>query len=171
MRDFQRSRVYSADLFTRRTLELAAKGDGTMEMHNSTIVIPQEIRFGSLAAVEQYIRQIQHTGWYVAQGFNPKPVSVRRRAGDAYAHYDPARAEIAMHEPTYGTPWSTREIVVLHELAHHVTPHGNEYAAHGPEFVGNFLALVREFMGPEVWMLLYDSMLQNNVKITTGVLS
>jgi putative metallohydrolase (TIGR04338 family) len=43
-----------------------------------------------------------------------------------------------------------RELVVLHELAHHVTWLCNSGAAsHGPEFVGNYITMLDRVMGPQ----------------------
>ena len=47
--------------------------------------------------------------------------------------------------------WAMREIVVLHELAHHVTRmHNGGVAAHGPEFVSEFIDLMSAVMAPQV---------------------
>lgn len=44
-------------------------------------------------------------------------------------------------------PWARTEGVILHEAAHHLHPHRARDAAHGPEFVGVLLTLVRYRMG------------------------
>ena len=54
-------------------------------------------------------------------------------------------------EPVIAIPngadrWSMREIVVLHELAHHFT--ARPYTGHGPAFVSAFITLVEVVMGP-----------------------
>jgi putative metallohydrolase (TIGR04338 family) len=45
-----------------------------------------------------------------------------------------------------------RELVVLHELAHHLC--GGDGPAHGPKFVGTFCALAATVMGPEAGHVL-----------------
>jgi putative metallohydrolase (TIGR04338 family) len=40
-------------------------------------------------------------------------------------------------------PWARRPHVILHELAHLLTP--DRHAAHGPEFAKAFIALARRF--------------------------
>lgn len=47
-----------------------------------------------------------------------------------------------------------RELVVLHELAHHITMHTTKSQAHGPEFAANYLELVSFSMSKEVSLLL-----------------
>ncbi len=41
--------------------------------------------------------------------------------------------------------WSRSRLVLLHELAHSLTPH--HFASHGPQFAGVFIALVERSMG------------------------
>ena len=45
-----------------------------------------------------------------------------------------------------------RELVVLHEIAHHLDDGAG--AAHGPEFVATFCELAAVVMGPEVGHVL-----------------
>ena len=49
--------------------------------------------------------------------------------------------------PERHTTWALRELVVLHEIAHHLC--GAE-PPHGPEFVATFCELAEAVMGPEV---------------------
>jgi putative metallohydrolase (TIGR04338 family) len=67
------------------------------------------------------------------------------------AHYEwtPAAAVIAV--PERQTTWALRELVVLHELAHHVA---QADPPHGPEFVATFGELAEAVMGAEVGYLL-----------------
>jgi putative metallohydrolase (TIGR04338 family) len=63
--------------------------------------------------------------------------------------------------PENGTRWALREIVVLHEMAHHYA--GNR-AAHGPIFADTFITLVGLVMGPEIGLLARIIYSQNDVK-------
>ena len=45
------------------------------------------------------------------------------------------------------TDWALRELVVLHEIAHHLC---DAEPPHGPEFVATFCELAEAVMGPEV---------------------
>lgn len=83
------------------------------------------------------------------------PVRVRLRRGETKSHYRPAgpteppdRAEIAL------ASWGAARLVVLHELAHHVTacqtrqhPGGAE-PSHGPLFRASLVALLRHLALP-----------------------
>jgi putative metallohydrolase (TIGR04338 family) len=50
--------------------------------------------------------------------------------------------------------WAMRELVVLHELSHHITMNTTKSQAHGPEFAANYLELVSFSMSKEVSLLL-----------------
>jgi putative metallohydrolase (TIGR04338 family) len=51
--------------------------------------------------------------------------------------------------------WSRQRQVLLHELAHCLIP--DNLAAHGREFAGVYLFLVRQVMGDEAWATLQSS--------------
>ena len=48
--------------------------------------------------------------------------------------------------------WALRELVVLHEIAHHLC--GPDGPAHGPRFTATFCALAAAVMGPEAGHVL-----------------
>jgi putative metallohydrolase (TIGR04338 family) len=64
------------------------------------------------------------------------------------------RATLAI--PIAGPPprWAARELVVLHELGHHVAPPDDDHPAHGPHFTGAVVALVAGALGAEAALLL-----------------
>ncbi len=53
--------------------------------------------------------------------------------------------------PDQRASWALRELVVLHEIAHHLS---NAEPPHGPEFVAAFCDLADAVMGPEVGHVL-----------------
>ena len=167
MRDVQRQRVYDAEQQVRRQLELAAAGARTVTVASSTVVLPLEVRFGSLEAVQRYCDGV--TG---SDGFRRRfpraaatPLRVRPRRGDRSAHYD-APGVIALHKPPNGPAWSLRETVVLHEIAHHAAHHDLEdEAAHGPGYAGTFLRLVTDSLGPETGLLLTAAFAEHGVAV------
>jgi putative metallohydrolase (TIGR04338 family) len=57
-----------------------------------------------------------------------------------------------------------RELVILHELAHHLAP-GD---AHGAAFVARFVHLVGELIGDEAAFLLRSALLDAGVALTAG---
>lgn len=168
MRDVQRQRVYDAEHQVRRQLELAAAGARTVTVAASTIVLPLEVRFGSLDAAQRYTDGVR-TGDDFRRRFPlaaAAPLRLRRRRGDRAAHYE-APGTIALHEPTHGSGWSLRELVLLHEIAHHAIHH--DLAAgpdHGPGYAGVFVGLVTQTMGPETGLLLTTAFAEHGVTMT-----
>lgn len=165
MSDYQRQKVYDAEQALRRTFDLVSQGADTIEIHNSTVVLPQEVRFGNLDGVQRYIDQVQATEWYNTAFPRPaqqRRVTVRQRKTAHKAHYEYAGATIAMFDSHMARDprWAMREVVVLHELAHHVARD-----QHGPEFVGAFLFLIKHAMGPEAWLLAMDAFVSGGVDI------
>lgn len=58
--------------------------------------------------------------------------------------------------------WARTELVLLHEVAHCVTP--IVLASHGPEYAGVLLALARRAMGPGTAQLLEDAFVRERVR-------
>lgn len=88
---------------------------------------------------------------------------VRQRRGAKYAHYDPAPPTIAI--PLDHTGWALRELVVLHELAHHLDDDRRHHAGHGPEFCSRYLELVDSLIGVEAGFLLRATLLDCDVPL------
>jgi putative metallohydrolase (TIGR04338 family) len=148
--DFQKARVYAAEQAVRKILDEAL--DYPMyEAFGSTVVVPStEKRFGNLGAVQVYIDLVlAHEDVQRAYPVRAaQPIKVRHRKGNRKAHY--SWGEIAIHvAPRLGDNWAMREIVVLHEIAHHLA----FWDSHGPAFVGAFEFLIRTFMGPEAALI------------------
>jgi putative metallohydrolase (TIGR04338 family) len=62
-----------------------------------------------------------------------------------------------------GSGWALRELVILHELAHHLAE--DIEIAHGGAFVDRLLTLVDGIVGPEAALLLRVTMLDVGVVI------
>lgn len=110
------------------------------------LTLPPEARFASVDSVQVYVDRV--TG--------PGRVRVRARAGASGAHYEsgPSGAVVAVPAGRDGA-WALRELVVLHELAHHaVAEQGADGAAHGPVFTAAFIDLAARVMGPEAGLAL-----------------
>lgn len=166
-RDVQRAKVYDAEHLVRAMFDRADEaGHRTVEFHGSLLTLPVERRFASVDSVQTYADRLLALNWVRAQWDRAAvPVRVRARAGAAAAHYDPAGAVLAVPLHTGGTAWALRELVVLHELAHHLTPAADSAAAHGPEFCSRHIELVDGIIGPEAALLLRASMLGCGVRI------
>ncbi|MGY2063581.1 TIGR04338 family metallohydrolase, partial [Nocardia gipuzkoensis] len=98
-------------------------GVRTVELHGSQITLPIERRFASVESVQNYADRVLALNWVRAQWDRAAaPVTVRSRAGTTAAHYESDRAVLAVPLHTRGSAWALRELVVLHELAHHLEP-------------------------------------------------
>lgn len=86
--------------------------------------------FADLPAVARYVEQViahlRREGPYAGAAQAPLAVRPRRAAGRA--HYEPGVVAVPRRE--IGGGWSHTELVILHEIAHHLAP-GDR---HGPAF-------------------------------------
>jgi putative metallohydrolase (TIGR04338 family) len=148
MSDHGRTAAYAGEHRLRAVLEWSCAGETppAVEIAGSTLTLPIERRFGDLASIQRYCDKVLALPQYAHAG----PVSVRERRGDGAAHYSPSRREIAVC--TTGLRWALREAVVLHELAHHLSP--NDPNGHGLVWRNTFLDLLETCMGPEVAFFL-----------------
>ena len=60
--------------------------------------------------------------------------------------------------------WSRSKLIILHELAHVITPDCGCYASHGSEFCANYLELVRRWIDKDTHAALKDSFREHRVK-------
>jgi putative metallohydrolase (TIGR04338 family) len=72
---------------------------------------------------------------------------VRARRGVTAAHYERRDAVATIAVPDRTSSWALRELVVLHEIAHHLC---DAEPPHGPRFVATFCELAGVVMGREV---------------------
>ncbi|MGN2635232.1 TIGR04338 family metallohydrolase [Nocardia takedensis] len=159
-RDSQRAAVYDAERLVRVAFDRADEtSTRTVEVHGSRITLPVERRFASVDSVQTYVDKVLALNW-VRAGWEraAAPVRVRARAGNTAAHYEPEGAVLAVPVHTGATAWALRELVVLHELAHHLEPTGSTLAAHGPEFCARYVELVDGIIGAEAAFLLRTSL-------------
>ncbi len=143
-RDTQRARVYAAEQFVRTMFDRAAQHSSrAIDFFGTSLTLPPEAKFGSVESVQRYVDDV------VAR-VGARPLAVRRRRGVTAAHYEliDGKAVIAVPERD---SWALRELVVLHELAHHLS---DADPPHGPAFVAAYCELCTEIMGPEVGLVL-----------------
>jgi len=141
--DFQRQRVYDAEGVLRQIYDWAVQNaNPAVSIAGVPLVLPPEVKFASVASVQSYCDR-------ATQLIGTTPVTVRARKGAAKAHYEPATRTIAVPEHREGN-WAMRELVVLHELAHHVAPG----AQHGPAFASAFIDVLSTVMGPSAGLAL-----------------
>lgn len=142
--DPERARVYAAESALRDLIAQANSAPGgpvAVAVGGSKVVLPLEVRFGDLASVQRYCDLVMHLT-QLSSRWPVRPVRVRERRGVNKAHWATTDV-IAIPDAA----WAMRETVVLHELAHHLTP---EVVNHGPEFQEALLDLYCEVMAPEV---------------------
>ena len=153
-RETQRSRVYVAEEFVRTLFDRAAQHNSrSIDFFGEPITLPPEARFASVQSVQRYVNDVLALPAVVAQWPSSGPLAVRSRRAATAAHYESGngRAVIAVPQRT-GADWAMRELVVLHEVAHHLCGPGGP--AHGPRFTATFCELAAAVMGPEVGHVL-----------------
>lgn len=146
MIDRERAAVYAAE----DQWSAALDRGGEIDFFGSHLVLPVQLRFGHLAAMQAYVDA------RCAADPSLGSVRVRPRRGEARAHYADGVIAIPME-----TGWACRESVLLHELAHHVA-RGTQ-PPHGAAFREAMLDLVRGVQGPESALLLRTCYASNGV--------
>jgi putative metallohydrolase (TIGR04338 family) len=92
--------------------------------------------FRHLGEVRAYVDELVAADWWADRWPHIEAIRVARTRSERFSGY-------AVEDTGEIRLRSLREPVVLHEVAHVVTPG----AGHGPDFVAAFLALVRERLG------------------------
>lgn len=151
-RDVQRAKVYAAEEFVRMLFDRAAeRGSRAMEFFGTELTLPPEARFASVASIQRYVDDVLALPAVRQRWAGVSPLSVRARRGVTAAHYENRDGAGVIAVPDVGVGWAMRELVVLHEVAHHLchTP-----PAHGPQFVATLCALAELVMGAELGHVL-----------------
>jgi putative metallohydrolase (TIGR04338 family) len=147
-RDTQRSKVYAAEEFVRTLFDRAGEhGNRSIEFFGTNLTLPPEARFSSVETVQRYVDDVLALGSVRTRWPGAAPLAVRPRRGLTAAHYDRDDDGAAIAVPERRTTWALRELVVLHEVTHHLC---DADPPHVPEFVATFCELAGAVMGPEV---------------------
>lgn len=163
VRDRQRARVYDAEALVHRIYDRSAEHP-VVEFAGSRLTLPIERRFATLDSVASYVRAVLDlTPVRARWPRSAVPVRVRERSGHRQAHYERSPATIAVPLWQDNLAWALRELVILHELAHHLAD-GAE-PAHGPEFTARLVELVDLVIGAEAAFLLRAVFWDNGVGI------
>jgi putative metallohydrolase (TIGR04338 family) len=161
-RDTQRAKVYAAETFVRTLFDRAAeRANPVVEFFGTALTLPPEARFGSADDVQRYLDRVLALPAVRQRWPEPGPVGVRARRGVRAAHYERAGTDACIAVPEQRSTWALRELVVLHELAHHLS---TAEPAHGPEFVTTLCELADAVMGPEVGHVLRVVYAQEGVR-------
>ena len=121
-----------------------------MEFFGTLLTLPPEARFGSVAAVQRYLDDVLTLAPVRQRWPAVAPLTVRTRRGVTAAHYEHRSGVGVIAVPDRAT-WAMRELVILHELAHHLC---GAAPPHGPQFVDTLCTLTGLVMGPEVGHVL-----------------
>jgi putative metallohydrolase (TIGR04338 family) len=149
----QRSKVYAAEEFVRTLFDRAGEhGSPAVEFFGAQLTLPPEARFGSVPAVQRYVDEVLALP-AVRRGWPATPrLQVRARRAASAAHYENRHGTGVIALPDLDTAeWAMRELVVLHEIAHHLC---DAQPPHGPRFTATLCKLAEVVMGPEVGHVL-----------------
>lgn len=161
MRDNQKSKVYASEGAVARLYDTAVQtGNPVVTVNGVTVTLPPEAKFASVESIQSYVERVLALpairATYPALSLSvPK---VRHRQGTKKAHY--CAGEIAIPTDRAGK-WAMRELVVLHELAHHLAFRDQ----HGPRFVSTLLHLLGTVLGPEVELVARMTFIDNEVNV------
>jgi putative metallohydrolase (TIGR04338 family) len=114
----------------------------------------------TVAVMQAYVDGVAATAWFTdrwgSRSFDVRPGYGHKRAT--------ATQEGVLQMPR----WARREMTILHEVAHCLTP--VSFAAHGHEYAGVLLALVRRAMGLGPAQALEDAFERHRVRWSTAAL-
>ncbi len=154
----QRQAVYAAEELVGRILDRSATTP-VVEVAGSRLTLPPERHFADLDAVQRYVDAVLGLEWVRRRwpAAASRPVTVRERRGMTKAHYEHESATIAVPIRGRQARWALRELVVLHEIAHHLGAEGSgggHDIGHGSTFAARLVELVDGVVGSEVALLL-----------------
>jgi putative metallohydrolase (TIGR04338 family) len=148
LRDTQRAKVYAAEEFVRTLFDRSAEhGNRVVEFFGTQLTLPPEGRFASAPSVQCYVDDVLAHPAVRARWPAAGALTVRPRRGASAAHYERSDDGASIAVPDLRSTWALRELVVLHEIAHHLC---DVEPPHGPEFVATFCELAEVVMGAEV---------------------
>ena len=147
-RDTQRAKVYAAEEFVRTLFDRTAEhGNHVVEFFGTQLTLPPEGRFASVSSAQRYVDDVLAHPAVRARWPAAGLLTVRARRGATAAHYERTDDGATIAVPDRRATWALRELVLLHEIAHHLC---DAEPPHGPEFVATFCELAEAVMGPEV---------------------
>jgi putative metallohydrolase (TIGR04338 family) len=152
-RDWQRSKVYAAEEFIRTLFDRAAEhGTRSVDFFGAQLTLPPEARFASVQAVQRYVNEVLALPAVRQRWPRTGSLAVRPRRAATAAHYENRDGAGVIAVPDLATAgWAMRELVVLHEIAHHLC---DAPPPHGSQYVATFCTLAELVMGPELGHIL-----------------
>ena len=149
-RDAERSAVYAVEDQWGQVLDRG----GELDFFGSRIHVPRQQVFPDLAGIQTYVDELlAQLSVGVASMDAIEPVQVRHRRGVTRAHYE--RQPTPTIAIPIGVHWAGREVVILHELAHHLRAGGAcGVMLHDAQFRGWLIALAELALGAEAALIL-----------------
>jgi putative metallohydrolase (TIGR04338 family) len=130
----------------------AERGLPAVEFFGTQLTLPPEGRFGSVESVQRYVDGVLELPAVRQRWPDVLPLGVRARKAATAAHYENRDGTGIIAVPDRDTAdWALRELVILHEVAHHLC---RAEPAHGPDFVATICELSELVMGPELGHVL-----------------
>ena len=164
LRDRQRARVYDAENLVHRIFDRSADFP-VIEVAGSRLTLPVERHFATIGSVQTYVDAVLALATVRAQWPRAAvPVAVRERHGQQQADYQRLTATLAVPLHAGNRAWALRELVIVHELAHHFGETEHE-EPHGPAFTGRLIAVTGHVIGEEAGFLLRTTMWDLGVRI------
>jgi putative metallohydrolase (TIGR04338 family) len=161
-RDSQRAKVYAAEEFVRTLFDRASEHSSrAIDFFGAQLTLPPEGRFGSVPSVQRYVDSVLAHPAVRARWPSVIPVKVRARRAITAAHYERRQDVATIAVPERNSTWALRELVVLHEIAHHLS---QAEPPHGSAFVAAFCELAGLVMGPEAEHVLRVVYLKEGVR-------
>ncbi|MGE0220953.1 TIGR04338 family metallohydrolase [Mycolicibacterium sp.] len=113
-RDSQRAKVYAAEQFVRTLFDRAAEhGKPVVDFFGTTLTLPPEGRFASVASVQRYVDDVLAHPAVRDRWPGRAPLRVRSRRGATAAHYERDGDAAAIAVPEARSTWALRELVVF----------------------------------------------------------
>ena len=113
-------------------------------------------RLPSVERMQAYVDDLLAADWFTAR-WGARSFEIRPGFGHRRATAD---EHGVLQMPT----WARTELVLLHEVAHCLTP--ATVASHGPEYAGVLVALARRAMSPGTGQALEEAFLRHRVRWT-----
>lgn len=137
-----------------------ARDNQRQRVYDAQRDLPEYTQIMTWPEVESFVRKVNDSVWFRSR-WGTTITPVLKRGGSAYG-YPGGRITLP--------GFARNPIVILHEIAHTVTPYHSDVAPHGPEFCGILLGLVRHYLGTDVARRLRANMRTHRVKVKGAAL-